>query len=149
MPFGGVMSRLRFEPVGEATLEDWRHVHNTIIPTAPLSVSDVRERVQRNHLQVAYLGDVLVGCATVRPPEDGTATVIVRVLAAYRRQGYGEEFLSRELERARSLGADAIETIVLASNTDGVRFAESHGFAEVSRYLPDGDDDPFITLRLR
>ncbi|MGH3376503.1 MAG: GNAT family N-acetyltransferase [Actinoallomurus sp.] len=146
-----MVSRLRIEPVGDATLEDWRHVHNLIIPTAPLSSDDVRERVGRNHLEVAYLGDVLVGCATVRPPVDdaATATVIVRVLPAYRRQGHGEAFYARELARARALGAQVIETIVLESNADGVRFAEARGFVEVDRYLPPGDDDPFVTLRLR
>jgi GNAT superfamily N-acetyltransferase len=87
----------------------------------------------------------------VRPPvgDPATATVIVRMLAAHRRRGYGEEFLARELAQAGALGARAIETIVLESCTDGLRFAESHGFVEVSRYLPEGDDDPFITLELR
>ena len=37
--------------------------------------------------------------------------------------------------------------IVLASNVDGLRFAESHGYVEVERYLLDGDDIPFVTLR--
>jgi GNAT superfamily N-acetyltransferase len=143
------MSQLRIEPVTDATLEDWRYVHNLIIPTDPLSPDDVRERVVRNQLEVAYSGDVLIGCSTVRPPADGAVTVIVRVLPAHRRQGYGEAFYTRELERARALGAGAIETIVLESNTDGLRFAKAHGFVEVDRYLPPGDDDPFITLRLR
>jgi hypothetical protein len=35
------------------------------------------------------------------------------------------------------------------ANVDGLRFAHSHGFVEVSRYLPPEDDDPFITLRLQ
>jgi len=47
------------------------------------------------------------------------------------------------------MGGETIETIVLESNADGVRFATAHGFVEVDRYLPPGDDDPFITLRLR
>lgn len=69
------MSRLRIEPVDEATLEDRRHVHNAIIPPAPLSLDEVRERAGRNHLEVAYLGDVLVGCSTVRPPVEDHASV--------------------------------------------------------------------------
>ena len=87
------MSRLRYAPVGAATLEDRRHVHNTIIPTAPLPADEVRERVRRDHLRVAYLGDALAGCSMVRPPEDDAVTVIVRVLPDHRRQGYGEDFL--------------------------------------------------------
>ena len=145
------MSRLRIEPVGDATLEDWRHVHNAIIPADPLSADEVRERVLRNRLEVAYIGDVLVGCATVRPPvgDSATATVIVRILPAHRRQGYGEEFFAREMAQARALGAEVIETIVLESNQDGLKFARSHTFVEVSRYLPSGDDHAFITLRLQ
>ncbi|MBG6136975.1 GNAT family N-acetyltransferase [Longispora fulva] len=144
------MSVLRIEPVDDATLEDWRSVHNLIIPTDPLSPDEVRERVGRNHLTVAYRDDVLVGCATVRPPtgDPATATVIVRVLPEHRRRGYGEEYHAAAVARARELGAEVIETIVLASNPDGLRFAESHGFVEVDRYLPPGDEYPFLTLRL-
>jgi hypothetical protein len=29
------------------------------------------------------------------------------------------------------------------------RLRIEHGFVEVSRYLPPGDDDPFVTLELR
>ena len=149
VPFSGVMSRLRIEAVGDATIGDWRRVHNTIIPTAPLSLDEVRERTGRNRLEVAYAGGVLIGCSTVRPPdEQSIATVIVRVLAEHRRQGYGAEFLLREMAHAQALKPAAIETIVLESNADGLRFAISHGFTEVDRYLPPDSDDPFITMRL-
>jgi GNAT superfamily N-acetyltransferase len=131
-------------------LRDWRQVHNTIIPTAVLSPDEVRERAGRNRLDVAYVDDVLVGCMTVRPPVDGepVATVIARVLPAYRRRGYGGTLYAHGLAQARGLGAGVIETVVLASNTDGLRFAEARGFAEVERYLLPGDTIPFVTLRL-
>ena len=52
-----------------------------IIPTAPLSTDEVRERAGRNHLEVLYADDVAVGCSTVRPPSDSsTATVIAPCL---------------------------------------------------------------------
>jgi len=145
------MPTLRIEqPTDEAGLKDWRHVHNTIIPTHVLSLDDVRERAGRNRMEVAYLGDVLVGCTTVRPPDDETpaATVIARVLAPHRRQGFGAELYARGLEQARTLGTDAIETVVLASNEDGLRFALRNGFVEVERYLLPGDTIEWITLRL-
>ena len=145
------MPSLRIEqPSDDVSLEEWRQVHNTIIPTDPLSLAEVRERVQRNRLTVAYAGDDLVGCSTVRPPNDETtaATVIVRVLPAYRRQGFGEQLYLHELAEVRKLDAEGIETIVLASNADGLRFAESHGFVEFERYVLPGDTIPFITLRL-
>ncbi|TJZ57217.1 GNAT family N-acetyltransferase [Streptomyces piniterrae] len=145
------MSDLRIQqPDGEATLKDWQHVHNVIIPTHFLSLDEVRERAQRHHLEVAYRGDDLIGCSTVRPPTDDTltVTVIARVLAAHRGQGFGEELYARGLSRARELGAEVIETVVLSSNEDGLRFARKHGFVETDRYLLPGDSIPWIDLRL-
>ena len=150
MVFAASVSGLRVEKLtDDVRLEDWRHVHNAVIPTHQLSLDDVRERVLRNRLEVAYLGDELVGCTTVRPPSDSTtATVIARVLPAYRRQGFGTELYERALEEARALGPEVIETVVLESNPDGLRFALRHGFVEVERYILPGDTIPYITLRL-
>lgn len=148
------MTDLHFLPVdGDADLrdlEDWRHVHNTIIPPHRLTLEDVRERAVRNRLEVVRHGGVLVGNSTVRPPADGsaTATVIVRVLPGHRRQGIGERLYARALRRARELGAETIETVVLQTNTDGLRFALRHGFAETDRYVLDGDTVPYVDLRL-
>jgi GNAT superfamily N-acetyltransferase len=139
---------LRYVEVeSEAALRDWREIHNLIIPTAPLSAEEVAERALRNHLEVAYLGDVAVGNSTVRPPAEGTSVVIARVLPAYRRRGFGELLFRRAVEHARAWGATTIETIVLASNDDGLRFALRHGFAEIERYVLPGDTVPFIELR--
>ena len=145
------MTNLRIEQVDDdATLNGWQHVHNLIIPTAPLSPDEVRERARRNHLEVAYLGDTLVGCTTVRPPvgDEAAVTVIVRVLPGHRRHGYGAQLYARGLEQARVFGAGAIETVVLASNEDGLQFALAHGFVEVDRYLLPGDRTPYVDLRL-
>lgn len=144
------MTDLRIEMVqGDALIEDWRHVHNLIIPADPLSLDDVRERVGRNHLEVAYLGDTLVGCTTVRPPTDdtATATVIARVLPDHR-QGFGAMLYRHGLEHARTLDAAVIETVILASNVAGVRFAEKHGFVEVERYVLPEDPALWFTMRL-
>ncbi|MEV8477568.1 GNAT family N-acetyltransferase [Streptomyces sp. NPDC051173] len=145
------MSDLRIQrPDGDAMLKDWQYAHNVIIPTHSLSLDEVRERARRNHLEIAYLDGDLVGCSTVRPPTDETltATVIARVLDAHRRQGFGEELYERGLHRARELGAKVIETVVLSSNEDGLRFALKHGFVETERYLLPGDTIPWIDLRL-
>ncbi|MYT29893.1 GNAT family N-acetyltransferase [Streptomyces sp. SID8354] len=93
----------------------------------------------------------LVGCSTVRPPEDEarTATVIARVLAAHRGRGFGSELYARGLDRARELGAQVVETVVLSSNPDGLRSAERHGFVELERYVLPGETVPWIDLRLR
>lgn len=131
-------------------LEEWRSIHNAIIPTAPLSAAEVTERAARNRLTVAYASGDLVGNATVRPPSqaDGVATVIVRILPEHRRRGHGTAYLGAELGHARSMGARRIETVVLESNADGLAFALAHGFVEHDRYLLDGDTVPFIDLHL-
>lgn len=139
----------RVQPAGhQAVLDDWRTIHNLIIPTAPLSADDVADRAERNHLEVAYLDGLAVGCSTVRPPATDTATVIARVLPEWRRRGLGEQIYQRALAVAQELGADVIETVVLESNADGLRFALRHGFAEIERYVLPGDTEAFIDLRL-
>ncbi|MEV8093100.1 GNAT family N-acetyltransferase [Kitasatospora sp. NPDC085879] len=145
------MSDLHFRPVdGEAALEEWRQVHNTIIPTAPLALDEVRRNAERYHLEVARLGGEAVGCSTVRPPteEEPAATVIARVLPEHRGRGIGGLIYRQGLARAREFGAERIETIVLASNTEGLAFALARGFVQVEEYLLPGDTVPFLTLRL-
>lgn len=131
-------------------LEDWRAIHNAIIPTAPLSAGEVAERAGRHRLTLAYADGELVGNATVRPPSGAglLATVIVRILPAHRRRGRGSAYLHAELAHARALGARQVETIVLASNTEGIDFALAHGFVEHERYTLPGDTVPFVHLRL-
>ncbi|WP_405645394.1 GNAT family N-acetyltransferase [Streptomyces sp. NBC_00019] len=143
------MSDVRIEPaVGDAMLEQWRYVHNVIVPADALDLATVRERGARYRLENAYVGDVLVGCSTVRPPEDGAATVIARVLPEHRRQGFGTALYENGLAHARVLGATTIETCVLAVNEDGLRFAEKHGFTEVERYVLPPETDLWVDLRL-
>ncbi|WP_406008299.1 GNAT family N-acetyltransferase [Streptomyces sp. NBC_00637] len=142
--------RLRIEVVaGEPALEQWRHVHNTIVPPAALSLDEVRERAGRYRLENAYAGDVLVGCSTVRPPEGerAVATVIARVLPGHRGRGHGAALYDHALAHARVLGARVIETCVLAVNEDGLRFARARGFAEVERYVLDGETAEWVDLR--
>ncbi len=131
-------------------LDDWRSIHNQIIPSAPLSAGEVADRATRNRLTLAYASGELVGNATVRPPldPDRVATVIVRILPEHRRRGFGSAYLEAELTHARSAGAQRIETVVLESNTDGLSFALAHGFVEHDRYLLDGDTVRFIDLHL-
>ncbi|MFC9911517.1 GNAT family N-acetyltransferase [Streptomyces sp. NPDC127197] len=147
----GPVSGVRIEAVeGEAMLEEWRHVHNVIVPPAALSLDEVRERSGRYRLENAYVGDVLVGCSTVRPPEGetGVVTVIARVLPEWRGRGIGTLLYENGLAHARVLGADAVETCVLAVNEDGLRFAGARGFVEVERYVLDGERDEWVDLRL-
>lgn len=141
---------LRIEDVTDETAHAWAEIHNRIIPADPLSDDDVRERMTRNHLTLAYDGDVLVGNATLRPPNnDGRiATVIVRVLPEHRGKGFGTEYYDWVLEQAAALEPDRIDTVVLAANEDGLRFAESMGFEEHDRYVLDGTSSEWVDLHL-
>lgn len=148
------MSDLRIEPVGEdardALLAQWRDVHNEVIPTRPLTLADVRERAARDRLCLARLEDTVVGNMTVRPPDGGhrAATVIARVLPGHRRRGFGRELYLHGLATAHALGAQEIDTVVLAANECGLEFALKHGFVETDRYVLDGDTVAYIDLRL-
>ena len=134
---------------GDIGAADWRHVHNAVIQTAPLSLDEVRGNAGLRVMEVAYADDVLVGNTTVRPPTDEEpATVIVRVLPEHRRQGYGAQLFVRAHAQGREVGDGTVQTVVLESNVDGLGFALAHGFVEVERYLLDGDTIPFVTLRL-
>ncbi|GAA1838699.1 hypothetical protein GCM10009682_63770 [Luedemannella flava] len=141
---------LRIVPVGPDTVEQWRAVHNEIIPAHQLTADEMRDRLTRNRLTLAYDADVLVGNATIRPPRsDGTtATVIVRILPPYRRRGFGSRYLDAMLAEARTMGARRIETVVLAANADGLAFAVRRGFVEFDRYVVDDETAEFVDLYL-
>jgi GNAT superfamily N-acetyltransferase len=143
---------VRFVEVGDdRSLEDWRRIHNEIIPTDPLSLDDVRERSTRHRLELAYAGELPVGNSTVRrPTDDAGAMVIARVLPPYRRRGVGTLLFERGLTVARAWADERpVETVVLASNDDGLAFALSHGFVEVERYTLAGATVPYVALVLR
>lgn len=119
-------------------LEQWRAVHNDVIGPAQLTAQEVAKNAVHNHLTVAYADGVLVGNATVRAPHDGVVTVIVRILPAFRRRGFGSEYLRAMLLWARSSEVEQIRTVVLSENLDGLHFAIQHGFVETDRYEVDG-----------
>ncbi|MFK0238022.1 hypothetical protein [Streptomyces vinaceus] len=51
----------------DASIRDWQYAHNLIVPGDVLSLDDVRARAGRNHMEVAYLCDVLIGSPTCAP----------------------------------------------------------------------------------
>ncbi|MFJ4683883.1 GNAT family N-acetyltransferase [Streptomyces sp. NPDC091377] len=134
---------------GDTRLEQWRRVHNEIVPPAALTPAEVRERAGRYRLVNAYLGELLVGCSTVRPPDgEGVATVIARVLPEFRGRGIGRALYEDGVAHARGQGARALGTVVLAANTDGLRFAAARGFTETERYVLPGERDEWVDLLL-
>jgi GNAT superfamily N-acetyltransferase len=137
---------LTIVPATGELLEVWRAVHNTVIPPLPLSIEEVAEGALRNDLTLAFHDGVLVGNATVRAPEEGAVTVIVRVLPEHRRQGHGAAYFHEVLKRPHARDAEQINTVVLAANADGLAFARRHGLVETERYEVDGV--PFVDLHL-
>ena len=138
-------------PETDQELEDWQRVHNTVIPHHELSLDDVRDRVRRHRILIAYVGDVAVGSTTVRPPQEDAPDVVViaRVLEEHRGRGFGTELYERGLADAREIDGDAaIGTVVLASNSAGLRFARKRGFVEVDRYVLPGETAEWVDLRL-
>lgn len=145
------MDDVRFvEVADEQTVADWQRIHNAIIPTDPLSLDEVRERSGRHRLELAYLDQDAVGNSTVRrPTDDAGAMVIARVLPTYRRRGIGTLLYARGLEIARGWADERpVETVVLASNEDGLAFALAHGFVEVERYTLPAATIPYVALAL-
>ena len=130
-----------------ATSPAWQQVHNEIIPSDPLTLEQTMSRSTVNVLEVAHLDGTVVGCSTVRPANnEDPVTVIVRILPAFRRQGLGSEYLVHAVSAARELDAVDIQTIVLASNSDGLEFALRRGFVETERYCLPGATVPYIHL---
>jgi GNAT superfamily N-acetyltransferase len=143
---------VRFVEVSdEGSLLDWQRIHNEIIPPDPLTLDEVRERAGRNRLELAHLAGEAVGNSTVRRPDDESgAMVVARVLPAYRRRGVGTRLYERGLQTARQWADERpVETVVLASNEDGLAFALARGFVEVERYTLPGATIPYVALELR
>jgi GNAT superfamily N-acetyltransferase len=123
----------------DGTAEIWRRLHNAIITTDRLSRQEVKDRLSRYHLTVAYADGHLIGNATVRPADHlDPATVIVRILPEYRRRGHGSLYLRQLVADDPVLRDGDLRTVVLLANQGGLPFAHVHGFVEVDRYEVDG-----------
>jgi ribosomal protein S18 acetylase RimI-like enzyme len=139
------------EHATEETLHGWLTVHNVLIPNAPLTLADARERLSRHRLLVAITDDRrVIGSTTVRPPEDepSTVTVIARVLPRFQRAGIGRALYESAMRQVAEYQPTRVMTCVLASNERGLAFAGRLGFVEVERYVLDGDDVAFVDLAL-
>ncbi|HYJ66052.1 MAG TPA: GNAT family N-acetyltransferase [Nocardioidaceae bacterium] len=75
--FAAIASDLRIrQPDDEASLKDWRHVHNEIIPTHLLSLDDVREHRRQG------FGEELYARGLDRARELGAKVIVTVVLSS-------------------------------------------------------------------
>ena len=98
------LSDVSIRDASDDTLEGWLVVHNVLIPNAPLTMEDARDRLTRHRLLVAVCNDEVVGSTTVRPPMSDSAGVMViaRVLPAHQGRGIGTALYERASSRRRS-----------------------------------------------
>lgn len=139
---------LRIEDATGETLPGWLIVHNILIPNAPLTLADARERLLRHRLLVAVTGNGVVGTTTVRPPAAGTgeAVVIARVLPEHQGTGLGRRLYEAALGQALAFAPARIRTCVLSTSQRGLDFATRNGFVEVERYTLGDNDVAFVEL---
>jgi GNAT superfamily N-acetyltransferase len=138
-------SELKITVASDEGLEAWRLIHNVVIPAEQLTLSDVTSRATRNLLHLGFLNDTPVACSTIRPPKDGIAVAIVRVLPDFRHTGFGSQLYAYILQQDWVRNADFIDTIVLASNPSGLEFAQHRGFEIVDEYTI--EDSSYTELR--
>lgn len=138
----------RIEDATHETLPGWLAVHNILIPNAPLTLADARQRLRRHRLLVAITANDVVGTTTVRPPTADTseAMVIARVLPEHQGTGLGQRLYESALAQALDFAPDRIRTCVLATSKRGLDFATRNGFVEVERYVLNDDDVAFVEL---
>ncbi len=77
--------------------------------------------------------------------------VSIAITPTVRRQGVGRTLVTHVLQELRAAGVTVLDLEVRPSNTPGLRFWESFGFAPVGllpRYYPDGEDGLHMRLLL-
>lgn len=122
---------------GDADLDAWVAVKNTVVPNEPTTATQVRNSAEEG--RVLFLAEergAVVGCAIAAPSSfGGKAFIAVRVLPAHRRRGIGRALFDTCAVHARSLGRDGVNAFVYADEPHSLAFAESLGLTDVDYQL--------------
>lgn len=121
----------------DADLAGWCEVWTAITPREPVSVAQIRPRLEREPWRlylVAEQGSQPVGLGFVGPTNSRDRIgVAVRVLPEWRRRGIGSQLCEHVLEHASQREPEWISSTVSEADGDAVGWAARRGFTEYGR----------------
>jgi GNAT superfamily N-acetyltransferase len=120
----------------DADLVRWCEVWNAITPREPVSVGQIKPRIERQpwRLYLVAEEDGFVGLGFVGPTDSpGRIALAVCVLPEWRRRGLGSELYERALDHALARRPEWISGLVSAADQDALRWAARRGFEEYGR----------------
>jgi mycothiol synthase len=123
----------------DADLEGWCRVWTTITPREPVTLEEVKRRLERQPERLYLVAEgagriVAVGFAGPSQSPERTA-VAVRVLPEHRRRGLGSEILDRVVAHAADLGPEWASGMVDEDDPESVAWAQRRGFEEYGRQV--------------
>jgi mycothiol synthase len=135
----------------DADLAGWCEVWAAITPREPITVEQVKRRIERQPERlylVAAEDDGFVGLGFAGPSDSpGRIAIAVRVLPEWRRRGIGSMLYEQLMDHAKAQGPEWISTLVSESDGDAVAWARRRGFEELAREVElllelRGDEQP-------
>lgn len=135
----------------DADLAGWCDVWTAITPREPVSLDQVRRRLERQPERLYLVAEVagrIVGLGFAGPSQSPErAALAVRVLEEHRRRGIGSELLDRVLSHASGLGPEWASGMVSEDDHASFEWVQHRGFeeydrqVELSRVVQEVEDD--------
>jgi mycothiol synthase len=120
----------------DAELAGWCDVWNAITPREPITVEQVKRRLERQPWRLYLVAEEqgFVGLGFVGPTDSpGRIGLAVRVLPERRRRGLGSELYERTLEHALAQEPEWLSGLVSGNEPEALAWAERRGFEEYGR----------------
>jgi mycothiol synthase len=120
----------------DAELAGWCDVWNAITPREPITVEQVKRRLERQPWRLYLVAEEqgFVGLGFVGPTDSpGRIGLAVRVLPERRRRGLGSELYERTLEHALAQEPEWLSGLVSGDEPEALAWAERRGFEEYGR----------------
>jgi mycothiol synthase len=120
----------------DAELAGWCDVWNAITPREPITVEQVKRRLERQPWRLYLVAEEqgFVGLGFVGPTDSpGRIGLAVRVLPERRRRGLGSELYERTLEHALEQEPEWLSGLVSGDEPEALAWAERRGFEEYGR----------------
>jgi mycothiol synthase len=123
----------------DADLAGWCDVWTAITPREPVSLNQVKRRLERQPERLYLVAEVagrIVGLGFAGPSQSPErAALAVRVLEEHRRRGIGSELLDRLLAYSADLSPDWASGMVGEDDVASVRWVQRRGFEEYDRQV--------------